>query len=132
MVSPNPNPTVPDENSQAHRQLAARLAEAAMIMGGFNPTGALPPAPRFELGRTFATAAVAHWAERDEIDLSGFMRRHHSGDWGDLDEDDKQANEDALSHGGRIFSCYLTKNRKIYVITEADRSSTTILFAEEY
>jgi hypothetical protein len=61
------------------------------------------------------------------------MRRHHCGDWGDLTEEDKQANEDALVHGDRILSHYkLTDGRRIYIITEADRSSTCILLPEEY
>lgn len=88
--------------------------------------------PRFEIGRTYATAATTKWAEQSGIDLAKYMRRHHYGDWGDLDSEDKQANEDALEHGSRIFSCYLISSRKIYVITEADRSMTTVLFASEY
>ncbi len=89
--------------------------------------------PRFQLGSTYATAAVTAWATRNDIDLASYMRRHHCGDWGDLDAGDKQANEDALGHGTQIFSAYhLTGDRKIYVITEADRSMTTVLFATEY
>lgn len=88
--------------------------------------------PRFTLGKTYATAAVAAWADRHRIDLARYLRRHHCGDWGDLDEDDKQANEDALVKRTRIFSSYLIEGEKIYLITEADRSYTTILFASEY
>ena len=67
------------------------------------------------------------------IDLASYMRRHHCGDWGDLDECDKQANEEALEHGLRILSHYkLGGGRRIYIITEADRSSTCILLPEEY
>jgi hypothetical protein len=55
------------------------------------------------------------------------------GDWGDLDECDKQANEDALTNGDRILSHYkLDGGRRIYIITEADRSSTCILLPQEY
>lgn len=88
--------------------------------------------PRFPLGRTYATAAVTRWSQQHGIDLSKLLRRHHCGDWGDLDPEDKHANEDALEHGSRIFSAYLTGGRKIYAITEADRSMTTLLFANEY
>lgn len=88
--------------------------------------------PRFTLGKTYATAAVAAWADRHRIDLARYLRRHHCGDWGDLDQDDKQANEDALVKRPRIFSSYLIEGEKIYLITEADRSYTTILFASEY
>jgi hypothetical protein len=85
-----------------------------------------------QLGKTFATTGVTAWAERHEIDLSRLIRRHHCGDWSDLDADDKQANEDALEHGTRIFSSYLTAGKKIYCISEADRSMTTVMFATEY
>ena len=91
-----------------------------------------PPTPRFLLGDIYATTTVIRWAASQGLTLYPLILRHHQGDWGDLDQNDKQANEDALAHGGRIFSSYLTGGRKIYAITEADRSSTTILFAEEY
>jgi hypothetical protein len=55
------------------------------------------------------------------------------GDWGDLGNEDKQSNEEALEEGFRILSCYQVGNgRRIYIITEADRSSTCILLPEEY
>lgn len=113
----------------------ADLAKAAWIMAEFNPP--TPPdmiilEPRFKLGNIYATAGVTAWAERNEIDLTRLLRQHHCGQWGDLDADDKAANESALADGTRIFSSYKTSNRKIYVITEADRSMTTVLFATEY
>ena len=55
-----------------------------------------------------------------------------SGDWGDLDTDDLDANEDALHTDARIFSVYIIQDTKFWVITEADRSSTTILLPSEY
>jgi hypothetical protein len=85
--------------------------------------------PRFPLGRTVATPGAMALG----IDLNPYMRRHHRGDWGDLDECDKQANEDALIHGDRILSHYkLGDGRRIYIITEWDRSSTCIMLPEEY
>jgi hypothetical protein len=85
--------------------------------------------PRFPLGRTVATPAAMALG----IDLSSFIHRHHCGDWGDLCDEDKQANEDALAEDFRILSCYQVANgRRIYIITEADRSSTCILLPEEY
>jgi hypothetical protein len=85
--------------------------------------------PRFPLGQTVATpGAIAL-----DVDLARYLRRHHCGDWGDLDECDKQANEEALEDGLRILSHYkLEGGRRIYIITEADRSSTCILLPEEY
>jgi hypothetical protein len=85
--------------------------------------------PRFELGRTVATPGALALG----IDLIPYMRRHHCGDWGDLCDEDKQANEDALIHGDRIVSHYkLGGGRRIYIITEHDRSSTAIMLPEEY
>jgi hypothetical protein len=85
--------------------------------------------PRFPLGRTVATPGAIALG----IDLAAYMRRHHCGDWGDLCDEDKQANEDALVHGLRILSHYkLGGSRRIYIITEADRSSTCVLLPEEY
>jgi len=129
MVSLDPNTPGPQRTL---KKKAAAMAKAAMIMSGFDPQPESPPRPRFELGRAYATAAVTKWAECQELDLSELMWRHHCGDWGDLDAEDKQANEDALEHGSRIFSCYLIADRKIYAIIEADRASTTLLFSEEY
>ncbi len=88
--------------------------------------------PRFPVGSTYATAALIQWADSKEYDLAQLMWRHHCGDWGHLDDEDNKANEAALKHGSRIFSCYLIADRKIYCITESDRSSTTLLFSEEY
>ena len=85
--------------------------------------------PRFPLGKTYATPGALALG----IDLAPYMRRHHCGDWGDLDAEDKQANEAALIHCDRILSHYkLVGGRRIYIITEAGRSMTTILLPEEY
>jgi hypothetical protein len=61
------------------------------------------------------------------------LRRHVNGDWGDIDEQDWNANNHALVYGGRILSQYYTdEGTKFWVITEADRSITTFLLPEEY
>jgi hypothetical protein len=85
--------------------------------------------PRFPLGRIFATpGAIAL-----NVDLSRYLRRHHCGDWGDeLCAEDKQANEHSLKDGTRLLSRYSTPGGSIYIITEHDRSVTTILLPEEY
>lgn len=121
-------------NPDDQRALAAELAAAAWIMSGFDTPHAVMNIlePKFTLGKTFATAAATAWAERHEINLSKLMWRHHCGDWGDLDADDKAANEDALIHGTRIFSTYKVGETKIYIVTEHDRSMTTIMLATEY
>ena len=86
--------------------------------------------PRFPLGRIVATPAVLTLG----LDLAAYIHRHHCGDWGDgLEEEDKQANEEALNDGTRLLSCYHVGNgRRIYIITEWDREMTTILLPAEY
>ena len=85
--------------------------------------------PRFPLGRIFATpGAIAL-----NVGLARYLRRHHCGDWGDeLCAEDKQANEHSLEDGTRLLSRYSTPGGSIYIITEHDRSVTTILLPEEY
>lgn len=84
--------------------------------------------PLFSLGRTLATPGALAEMEKAGIVPFTLLARHSCGDWGDLDGEDKQANDDDLLHGGRIFSAYVVGGVKFWVITEADRSSTTILF----
>ena len=61
------------------------------------------------------------------------MRRHLSGDWGELCDEDRLANDQALQVGDRLFSAYEREGTlKIWIITEWDRSVTTVLFPEEY
>jgi hypothetical protein len=60
------------------------------------------------------------------------LKRHANDDWGDLCKEDKQENELSLNQGFRILSAYQHERYKIWIITEADRSVTTILFPEEY
>ncbi len=67
------------------------------------------------------------------LELTSFINRHINGDWGNLDEEDKKMNDDALVHGNRLMSSYTTEQGvKIWIITEADRSSTTVLLPEDY
>ena len=60
------------------------------------------------------------------------LARHVSGDWGELDAHDRRENERSLKNGWRIISSYPLGDGKVWVITEADRSSTTILLPSEY
>jgi hypothetical protein len=55
-----------------------------------------------------------------------------SGDWAEMENEDQQANRDAVTHGDRIFSAYTLQGTKFWVITESDRSATTILLPSEY
>lgn len=90
---------------------------------------------KFEGGNLVATAGVAYLMETDHTFRTGVLNslnRHFSGDWGDMDEEDCETNEEALQHGFRIMSDYSVNDVRIWIITEADRSATTVLFPEEY
>jgi hypothetical protein len=89
--------------------------------------------PLFDLGQTLATpGALNALGEAGENPIA-YLFRHVTGDWGDLEEEDIQENELSLQKGYRLFSAYhLNSGVKIYVITEWDRSVTTILLPEEY
>lgn len=87
--------------------------------------------PLFPLGSVVITATANECLNQTEIQSA--IRRHINGDWGNLDSDDTNANESALKHGGRILSSYISSDEtKFWIITEADRSSTTILLPEDY
>ncbi len=89
--------------------------------------------PKFPLGRLVATpGALEALADAQHSPLE-FIARHQAGDWGELGDEDKHENEFSVTHGFRILSAYRTaKHVKIWVITEADRSATTLLLPEEY
>lgn len=87
---------------------------------------------RFELGRVFVTTGAEALLDRTGQDKETLLRRHQSGDWGELGDEDRQANDDALRHGGRLFSAYRFQGEKVWVITEADRRSSTVLLPDEY
>ncbi len=89
--------------------------------------------PLFPLGRVVATVGALATIRDAGQNPREFIRRHVCGDWGELDSEDKKANDEALEHGLRIFSAYRADDAaKIWVITEADRSATTVLLPEEY
>jgi hypothetical protein len=92
----------------------------------------LPLQPLFPLGRVLATPGAL--ALMDELNISGaaLLRRHVTGDWGDIQPDDRGLNEEALRAGSRILSVYGTSDERLWIITEADRSYTTILRPEDY
>lgn len=92
-------------------------------------SGPRSPQP-FELGLTYMTHQISEELTHDEI--HNLFMRHLACDWSDMCEEDRDANELALFEGTRIFSSFQTKHGKIWIITEADRSSTGILFPREY
>jgi hypothetical protein len=94
----------------------------------------------FQLGKLVQTAGVANEAKNDPVfahNVLFSLNRYKNCDWGDLCEDDKGYNNDAVIDGDRIVAAYnlptsQSEAKKIYIITEWDRSVTTILFPEEY
>lgn len=89
------------------------------------------PIARFRIGHIVSTPnALAHLTQEDI--LLG-IQRHQAGDWGDVSEEDRQENELSLKQGFRLLSVYHAANGvKFWLITEADRSATTVLLPEDY
>lgn len=88
--------------------------------------------PLFALGQTAATPGALDALQKLGVSPVALLSRHRGGDWGDPDEADKRTNNEALTLGSRIFSAYQFEAVRIWVITEADRSATTLLLPEEY
>lgn len=93
---------------------------------------------RFQTGQVVTTRGVYDLMDLEPEFLDFVLRsfaRHFMGDWGDLDPEDKQLNDEAVVNGDRILSAYIYPDHedwKIWIITEWDRSVTTILFPHEY
>jgi hypothetical protein len=88
---------------------------------------------QFNLGRILITPGAAEAFEESGQMPNEFLNRHARGDWGDLSEDDRLENEFSVIEGLRILSAYrTTMDVTVWVITEADRSRTTILLPDEY
>ena len=95
--------------------------------------------PKFKLGKIVATPTSLQLLAQLGLSPTTFLCRHQNGDWGDICEEDKKLNDEAVKYEGdsdrqqRILSAYeLPGNNKIWIITEWDRSSTCILMPEEY
>jgi hypothetical protein len=85
---------------------------------------------KFPLGQVVITPGAMEILPPQEVSVA--LSRHSNCDWGDLCEEDKQENEFSLKIGLRLMSSYKTGNVKFWIITEADRSATTILLPDEY
>lgn len=93
----------------------------------------LPTIPLFPAGQIVATPGALAALERANRSPLEFLSRHLRGDWGDLDQEDKTENELSLKYGYRLMSSYpVSETEKLWIITEADRSVTTLLLPEEY
>lgn len=98
-----------------------------------------PSLTRFPAGQIVATPGALRALEEAGQTPREFLARHLAGDWGDVDQGDKQANDAACQYEGdldrqdRILSAYRTaRGIRIWIITERDRSATTLLLPEEY
>ena len=93
----------------------------------------LQPLPQlFLLGQIVATPGALALLSSLGLSPNTLLSRHANGDWGDLDDEDKAANDQALKDGDRLLSAYETPGGKVWIITEWDRSVTTILLPSEY
>ena len=93
----------------------------------------------FPLGNCHVTPGISTLVEQQALAIHEYLYRHQRGDWGNLTQEDATENETSLQQGSRIFSAYDVEGKnagshaiKIWVITEADRSTTTVLLPEEY
>ena len=88
---------------------------------------------KFPLGQVVSTPAAIQLLEDNTTSFISFLERHAQGDWGVLCDEDKQANDEALKHGGQILSSYrVPSGAPLWIITEHDRSVTTILTPDDY
>lgn len=100
------------------------------------PTGSnglMPPPPLFPMGQIVATPGALDALEASGQNPSEFIVRHVTGDWGEMPPEDVTENERSLTYGSRLMSSYrTTQDVKIWIITEWDRSVTTLLLPSEY
>lgn len=89
-------------------------------------------APLFSLGVIVATPAVLAHLNKQGINAQPYLARHVGGDWGDVPPEDAKENQFSVEQGFRILSSYNIAGERVWVITEADRSATTLLFPSEY
>ena len=88
--------------------------------------------PLFGMGRIVATPGALEMMAVTETDTFALLERHASGDWGQVSPEDGRENERGLKHGFRLLSSYPAGEGRVWILTEADRSATTILLPSEY
>lgn len=103
-------------------------ADAASL----SPTSVLQKRPLFKMGALVATPGALDLLDRTGTNASSILTRHQYGDFGSICAEDTQSNVDAITHGLRVFSAYDIGKARLWVITEADRSVTTLLLPSEY
>ncbi len=98
-----------------------------------HPFSLNPIGSRFRLGCLLATPAALATLKAADVPAVSLVLRHMRGDWGELCQEDRQQNEMALHAGMRVLSNYvLSTGKRVWVITEADRSATTVLLPDDY
>lgn len=130
-ISENALPTPGFERVQQKVQqviAAAELDAAAANTRRGKPMTETTPTPLFPLGRIVATPGALALG----LDFSRYLGMHQRGYWGDVDQEDWQENDLSVKQGYRILSAYETPGGKIWILTEADRSVTTVLLPDEY
>lgn len=90
------------------------------------------PAKLFGIGHVVATPGALDLLDRTCTNAAVVLAKHQRGDFGTLGADDVQANKDAIANGSRILSSYTLERERLWIITEADRLTTTLLLPEEY
>ena len=85
-----------------------------------------------QLGQVVATPGALNLLQRANLNPFQMLSRHRSGDWGEVQTEDALANEAAAIHGNRVISSYAVAGERLWIITEADRSFTTLLLPQEY
>lgn len=86
----------------------------------------------FPLGHLVSTPGALELLDRMAVNAADLLQRHQQGDWGSVSVEDAEDNEYAVVNGLRILSSYQLGDARLWIITEADRSSTTLLLPEEY
>lgn len=86
----------------------------------------------FSLGQIVATPGALELLDRGAVNAAELLQRHQCGDWGNVPPEDAAENDNSVVSGCRILSSYPVADERIWIITEADRSSTTLLLPEEY
>jgi len=85
---------------------------------------------KFQLGQVVITPNALEKLNSD--DILNALNRHIVGDWGELDEEDRQTNDEALQSGDRLLSAYRSGDTKFWIISESSREVTTVLLPEDY
>jgi hypothetical protein len=115
------------EGAQGSRHVRFSLGQLYATPGALSAL-----ATAWNIGKPYSVQRASESEDRMSLVLP-YVRRHAWGDWGDVGPEDAQANERALHEGSRVFSAYaLATGKRLWVITEADRTSTTVLLPDEY